>query len=502
LSQLPTVGAHVALLGTAAFEGSIRQVIYSTNYLTSSLVRAASDQSRSGQAAATAAQRNAALQAKAAETAAAAVTAAANAQAAGVKAAADRQLADQARLVAGMQQLHLQAAEAALGQATTASQGVRGKAAVGVAAADAAGASAAAAAFEKQAAASEKAAASAEAMAARTAKAAQTAGAELEAFGNSAAAGANAAATGFSAASGIIIGAILAVVAAVALIAAAVVGAGINAVKLGADYSQAMNTVQTLTQETNSKMSELNDVILGIGTTTTKSMGDAAAAAGELAKGGVSVNDAMSGALKSVVNLSTASAGELELAAAAKAVANGMAAFNLEGTQSVRVADAITGVAQSTTATYSDLAHSLQQVGTVAHSLNYSIEDTYTAIGLLSLNAIKGSDAGTALRTMFQHLEHPSQAAAKELNKYGVSLYDATGAARPLRDVVINLEKAFGTQAIAAGKLTQQTRDAALATIFGTDGQRAALSLISQGVEGYDRLAAAQAKSYCRRRRR
>jgi hypothetical protein len=102
---------------------------------------------------------------------------------------------------------------------------------------------------------------------------------------------------GFSVMHTIAIAAIVGIIAAIAILIGAIISASVGAIKIGADYAQGMNTVQTLTGAANSQMSELNDTILQIGTTTTASMGAAADATAELAKAGVSIQDAMAGLL-------------------------------------------------------------------------------------------------------------------------------------------------------------------------------------------------------------
>lgn len=495
MSGLPTVGAHAAILGVAAFEGNVRQILYALDQLNNRTQQMANSQEKEFAAAAKSAEQSAATIAKAVQAEAEAVAASKEAEVLAIKAANDRILADNAKMQADMARQAIEAARTqqlsdrgnALGTPIGSPQRQQAaRSAYDLAelkfASEATLANASA--LEKEAMASENAAISAAVHAGNLANVAAQAGVAAE-QSKVLAAETTAAGAAFSASA-------IVAVAAIAAILIAIGAIGIVAIKMGNDYAQSMNTVQALTGESNAKMAELNQSIVQIGTTSTAGMGAAAAAAGELAKGGVDIDTAMSGALKSVVDLSTASAGELELAAAAKAVANGIAAFNLEGTQSVRVADALTAAAQSTTATYGDLAHGLSQVGSVANGLGYTIEATTIGLGLLSKSAIKGSDAGTSLRTMFQHLEKPSKTATEQMKLYNLSLYDANGAVRPFRDVIGNLEGAFGNGAVAAGKLTEAQRNYALATIFGTDGQRAALALINQGVEGYDQLAAAQ----------
>lgn len=114
-----------------------------------------------------------------------------------------------------------------------------------------------------------------------------------------------------------------------------------------------------------------------------------------------------------------------------------------------------------------NLVDALKMAGNVAAQNNISFEDTITALALLGNNALKGSDAGTSLKTMIMRLVAPTDAAKKQMDALGISIYDAQGAIRPFPDILSNLQQAF------AG-LDDATRNAAMANLFGADAIRAA----------------------------
>lgn len=272
---------------------------------------------------------------------------------------------------------------------------------------------------------------------------------------------------------------------------ASLVGIGVTATKTAATYEDSLTRIQAVTEAPRAQMEQLDATIERIGTTTRVSMSAAAEASEELAKGGLNVADQLgTNALTAVTNLAQASRGELTPALAATAVAVGLNAFQM--TDANKVADALVATVQSSSITFSDLRVAMQQAALTAGNLNYTLPQTVAAIGLLGEVGLRGSDAGTSLRTALQHLQKPTEASRKVMNEFGLSLYDAAGRARPLRDVIANLEQAFGKEAVATGKTTEAQRNWALQTIFGTDGARAMLALIEQGVGKFDEFTAAQ----------
>lgn len=275
---------------------------------------------------------------------------------------------------------------------------------------------------------------------------------------------------------------------------AAAVASGVAALQAGRTYQQALVVIQSFTGATASEMRALDKAIEKIGTTTTVNMHQAAEAATELGRAGVDVPQQLAGALKAVVDLSIASAGELGLADSAKFAATAMKAFKLEGDNVTTAVNALVAAAQQSAINFVDLRYSFSQVALVAANLGFTVSDTAAAIGILGQAGLRGSDAGTSLRTALQHLQKPSDEALKVLTKLGLSLYDASGAARPFRDILGDLESKLGQQAIATGKLTAAQRDWYLQQIFGTDGARAMLALIRGGVKDFDDLTAAQGR--------
>lgn len=268
-------------------------------------------------------------------------------------------------------------------------------------------------------------------------------------------------------------------------IATAPVVAGLYAaIKVGSEYEQSMNTLQAVTSATAEEMKRADDLAIKLGNDLSLpgvSAKDAAEAMTELGKAGFTVEQAMAAA-KGTLQLSTAA--NISAAQAAEITANALNMFKLRAEEAGRVADLLAGAANASSAEITDVAASLQQAGSVFAAANVPIEDTITLIAELANQGIKGSDAGTSLKTMMQRLQSPTDNAADALKALNVSIYDQQGKMKPMREIIGQFEKSLGS-------LSEQQKAQALNTIFGSDAVRAANIVFSEGVAGFDKLSEA-----------
>jgi TP901 family phage tail tape measure protein len=264
-------------------------------------------------------------------------------------------------------------------------------------------------------------------------------------------------------------------------ITAPLLGIGVAAGKMAADYETNMNVLGVTTGATGAEIAQLGGLAKALGADMElpgTSAADAATAMHELGKAGVSVTDILGGA-KGVLQLSAA--GQLSNADAATIAANAMNAFGLAGTETTRVADLLAGAANASSADVSDLAMGLKASSAVFASAGVPIEQLVGMMGQLANAGIAGSDAGTSLKTMLLSLQAPSDKARGLMRDMGVSIYDAAGNMRSMPDIIGQFNGAMGG-------MTQANRDAALATIFGSDAIRAANVIMGGGTEAFNKM--------------
>lgn len=269
-----------------------------------------------------------------------------------------------------------------------------------------------------------------------------------------------------------------------ALIAA---GVGVAVAKF-AEFDEAMSAVQASTHESAENMELLRDAAIEAGSRTVFSATEAANAIEELAKAGVSTSDILSGGLDASLDL--AAAGGLGVAEAAGIAATALKTFNLQGEDMSHVADLLAAGAGKAMGDVSDLSQALAQGGQVARSTGLSIEETTAALSAFAAQGLLGSDAGTSFKSMLQRLTPQSAEAQQEMDRLGISAYDASGN-------FVGLAEFAGSLQSALEDLTPQQRNAALATIFGSDAVRAANVIYAEGADGIrDWVAAVDDQGY------
>jgi len=260
----------------------------------------------------------------------------------------------------------------------------------------------------------------------------------------------------------------------IGLVAAAGVAAVVTTT---ANFEQAMSKVAATGDDARANLDALRESAIQAGADTAFSASEAAAGIENLAKAGVSAKDTLGGGLDGALAL--AAAGELDVADAAEVAATAMTQFKLGGSSVPHIADLLAAAAGKAQGEVSDMAYALKQSGLVAAQMGLSIEETTGTLGAFASAGLLGSDAGTSLRTMLLRLANPSGEAAEVMKDLGIAAYDAKGNFVGITALSGQLSKAFKGQ-------KQSTRDAALATIFGSDAIRAANVLYSQGAKGIE----------------
>jgi TP901 family phage tail tape measure protein len=189
-----------------------------------------------------------------------------------------------------------------------------------------------------------------------------------------------------------------------------------------------------------------------------------------------------------------AKAGGVDLAQAAEISAVAMNSFGLAAGNLSHVADEVAAAANASSIGVDDFRQSLSQVGAVARTTGVSFDDTAVAIAELGQAGIKGSDAGTSLRTFLLRLTPESKQAEEAMRSLGIitadggnKFFDASGRAKTLAEISEVLKNSLNGY-------TDQQKIATLQTIFGTDAIRAASVFAREGATGFDTLAASMAK--------
>lgn len=257
------------------------------------------------------------------------------------------------------------------------------------------------------------------------------------------------------------------------------VGVGTAAVKTSMDFEAQMSKVKAISGATGSDFTKLREQAIQLGADTAFSASGAAEGMENLASAGFKTNEIMS---SMPGMLSLAAAGGVDIATASDIASSSLRGFGMEADKTSHVADVLAKVAGDTNAEITDTGEAMKYIAPVAHSLGISFEDTSAAIGLLSNAGIKGSQAGTTLRSALTNLASPTKAASKVMKQLGMNFFDANGKMIPLGQVIQQLQdKTKG--------LTQQQKASVMETLFGKEAMSGMLALVDQGPQKFNDLS-------------
>jgi TP901 family phage tail tape measure protein len=305
-----------------------------------------------------------------------------------------------------------------------------------------------------------------------------------------------------------------------------------------AEFEKSLNTFQAVSKATSVQMKaigaqaqQLGGDILLPGT----SAKDAAEAMLELSKSGLSVTQVQK-AVRSTLLLSAAAG--VENARAAEIASNTLNAFNLDASKTPRVVDVLASAANASSIEIDDAALSFQQAGAIFSTFQGrtlgaegAMKELAISVGLLGNAGIKGSDAGTSLKTALQRLASPvaktknlmrdlhlvtggneeaqrlfqlsiegsskkvRDLASNQLEKLqgstksgGDIAYDAAGRMRPFNEIIKNI-------AAATKGMTEEQKNWIVTQLGGSDASRALLILMRKQGTAYDTMSRAVNRS-------
>ena len=264
----------------------------------------------------------------------------------------------------------------------------------------------------------------------------------------------------------------------VATVSAGIGTIGTAATRVGMDFEAAMSKVSSISGATGNDLQSLTDKAKEMGATTKFSATESAEAFQYMAMAGWDTKSMLDG-IDGIMNLSAADG--LDLATTSDIVTDALTAFGLSAKDSTHFADVLATASSSANTNVSMLGESFKYVAPLAGSMNYSIEDVSLALGLMANASVKGSMAGTSLKTALSNLASPTKSMASEMSKLGISMTDSNGNALGLRDIIIQLREKFG-------KLSETEKAATASTLFGKEAMSGMLAIINASDADFNKL--------------
>lgn len=258
-------------------------------------------------------------------------------------------------------------------------------------------------------------------------------------------------------------------------------GLGTAAVSVSANFQESMSKVAAISGATGDDLERLTEKAKEMGATTKYSASESAEAFQYMAMAGWKTEDMLDG-ISGIMNLAAAS-GE-ELATVSDICTDALTAFGMSASDSGRFADILASASSNANTNVSMLGESFKYVAPLCGSMGYSAEDTSIALSLMANAGIKGSQSGTSLKTALTNMLSPTSSMASVMEEYGLSLTNADGSMKSLKEVMDMLREKMGG-------LDEATQGATASTLFGKEALAGMLSIINASDSDYDKLTQA-----------
>lgn len=288
---------------------------------------------------------------------------------------------------------------------------------------------------------------------------------------------------------------------------AAAAGLG-AAIKTTADFDAQMSKVAAISGVSNDEFQQLRDTAREMGAATKFSATEAGQGFEYMAMAGWKSEQMLAG-IAPILNLAAAS-GE-ELGTTSDIVTDALTAFGLQAEDTAHFADVLAAASSNANTNVSMLGESFKYAAPVAGALGYDVEDVAVALGLMANAGIKGSQAGTSLRNIFQRMAKPTKESAAAMARLGVSLQDEGGNMYSFMEIMEQLRESMGNikmptedftaaaasldDQLAAGNITQKEyrtqMDELLAQTFNAeDAEKARAAAMLGGARAMSGLLA------------
>jgi TP901 family phage tail tape measure protein len=251
------------------------------------------------------------------------------------------------------------------------------------------------------------------------------------------------------------------------------------AVQQGAAFESTLLNIRASTGATSGEIDKIKasamqmSQALGVGPT------EAAQGMLELLKAGMSLDAVLGGAGKTALEF--AKVGEMDVAQASVVMSDAMNVFKVS---SEVAANALSSAADASSTSIAQMSEAFSMSSAVAGLANQSIEDLSATLAVLANNGVKGSDAGTSVKTMLMRLMAPADDAVGALDQLGLSVGSfrgADGQMKPMVEIIRTLNQSMQG-------LDQTAKDDLFRRIFGADAIRAASILATAGVDGFQSM--------------
>lgn len=187
------------------------------------------------------------------------------------------------------------------------------------------------------------------------------------------------------------------------------------------------------------RFSQMEHIVRDVGVKTKFTAPQVADAAKFLAMAGFDV-EAINKSIAPIADI--ALVGDTDLGETADVVTNIMTGYGIAPSQVRRAADIMTMTFTKSNTTLLEIAEAYKYSASLLSAGGVSFEEATAAMGILGDAGIKGSQAGTTLRTIMANIVNPTKKQLTNWERIGVSRTDENGRVRPLTEIFQDLKNA------------------------------------------------------------
>lgn len=215
-------------------------------------------------------------------------------------------------------------------------------------------------------------------------------------------------------------------------------------VKQSSEYDNLMATAKNILKSHDDKenfsgrFQSMSRTVRNVGMETKFTVAEVADAAKFLAMAGLDL-EAIQQSIRPIADI--ALIGDTNIGETADLVTNIMTAYNIEPRQMRKAADVMANTFTMSNTTLTEIAESYKYAASLLSAGGIGFEEATAAIGVLGDAGIKGSQAGTTLRTIMANLANPTKKQRAAWNSLGINRLDKNGNVRPLIEIFKELNE-------------------------------------------------------------
>ncbi len=256
-------------------------------------------------------------------------------------------------------------------------------------------------------------------------------------------------------------------------------------VEAGSTFDASMSQVSALSGATGAELEALADKAKEMGSSTKFSASEAADAMSYMGMAGWKSKDMLEG-LDGIMNLAAASGADL--ATTSDIVTDALTAFGKSASDSSELANIMAAACANSNTSVELMGETFKYAAPIAGTLGYTMEDTALAIGLMANAGIKGSQAGTALRSTMTRISTNTSGAKDAIENLGIATTNTDGTMRDLSDMLYDLRGAMSG-------MTDEEKTMTAKTIAGQEAMAGLLAIVNASDDDWDKLSEAIATS-------